>query len=286
MGFISVFAGSIALLLPVAIDEAKVLKSNIPGYSAHFKFMAMDVQKKAENKYPALKEKQIIDNSVAKVQKAVENETAKLPQYILNAFSLFSLLVLIPVLTLFMLLTGDGLFNTLFEIVPPKFIETTMGLIYEADSMLGRYLRGQLIETAFVGTLSIVGLMILKVDYAVIIGSLAGFGNMVPYLGPFVGLVLALLVGVVKYQTVAIVVKILILFAIIQFLDNNFVQPVVLGGSVDISPVPMVFALMAGGQLFGLLGMIFAVPAAGVLKTIFKIFFKPPRVQLKERLII
>jgi predicted PurR-regulated permease PerM len=168
-----------------------------------------------------------------------------------------------------MLLGANKSINAVAAFFPASYIETVLSIIYEMDAVLGRFIRGWLTEAFFVGIMSIIFLKILGVNFALVIGIVAGIANMIPYIGPFIGLVLALVVGVVQFQTFAIVVKIVIAYAVIQFLDNNFVQPLVIGRNVNLGPVTMVFAMLAGGQFFGFLGVIFAVPVTAITKTVF-----------------
>jgi predicted PurR-regulated permease PerM len=187
----------------------------------------------------------------------------------MSIFSISSIIILIPMLVIFMLLSGNKSINETINFFPSKYIETMLSVIYEIDSILGRFIRGQLIEAAFVGVMSIVCLHLLGINFSLTIGIITGFMNMIPCLGPFVGLFLALIVGVIQFQTAAIAVKIIILYAVIQFLDNSFVQPFVIGHSVNLGLVLILFIMLAGGQIFGFLGVVFAVPVTAILKTVF-----------------
>ncbi|MDR0486045.1 MAG: AI-2E family transporter, partial [Elusimicrobiota bacterium] len=144
-----------------------------------------------------------------------------------------------------------------------------LSIIYEINSVLGKYIRGQLIEAAFVGTMGVLVLSFLDINFALLIGITAGFANFIPYVGPAVGLILASITGLVQYQDIFILFKIIPAFLIIQFLDNNIVQPLAIGHNVNLSPVTMVFAMLAAAQVFGFFGILFAVPTAAILKTIF-----------------
>ena len=272
--FFTVFATAIAVLAPRLVDEAIVLKNNSSHYISETKRIAVDVQKKIEQRYPFVREKGIIDAGITRGQKLVQEEIARVPAHLLDVFSIFSVIILIPILTFFMLLSGSRLFDRVLTYIPSRYVETGLGMVYEAESVLGKYIRGQMIETSAVGIMSITGLMVLGIDYAILIGIFAGFANMIPYLGPPLGAVAAVLVGIIKFQSFIVVVKIIILFWIIQFIDNHFIQPVVIGGGVNLSPVVMIFSLMAGAKFFGIMGLIFAVPVAGIIKVLLKILLK------------
>lgn len=268
--FFTVFVGTLIILVPRLIDEVAVLKTNLPQYFAHTKSVVIDFQQRIERKYPAFKERAIVDNIIHKIQQMLENEIAKIPSYLFGVFALFSLIILIPVLTFFMLLSGEKIFNSIIELIPSRYLETGLGLVYEIDSIIGKYIRGQMIATSTVGFLSIIGLFILGIDYAVLIGVAAGFANLIPYVGPSVGAILAGIVGIIKFQTATIVIKIIVLFVVIQLIDNNITQPLLVGGKVNLPPIVMIFSLMVGAQFFGLPGMVVAVPTAAIIKVILR----------------
>lgn len=285
--FIAVFVGALLILLPRVVDEFSVLKNNIPRYTLQIKQAALNLQKIAEKKYPLIKEKSLIDNTVDKLQKVLEEETAKIPAILLGFFSLFSLAVLIPVLTFFILLSGGKFFDLLIELIPTDYVETSLGLIYEIDSVLGKYIRGLMIETTLVAGLTILGLLVLDVDYAVIVGIVAGLANLIPYVGPVAGGLLAVTLGLIKFQSAAIVIQIIVLFLIIHIVDADIVQPVVIGRGVNIPAILIIFSLMLGAKFFGLIGMVFAVPSAAVIKVTLKtLLFKKTSVFDSEKPII
>jgi len=168
-----------------------------------------------------------------------------------------------------MLLGGNKNVDTIVDIAPPSAVETILSVFYEIDSVLGKFIRGQLIEASFVGLMSVVSLSVIGVNFAIIIGIAAGLANMIPYMGPFIGFSFAMIVALVQFHSFIAVVKVALIFIAIQFLDNNFVQPLVVGRTVNLSPVAMIFAMLAGAQVFGFLGIVFAVPVAAMIKTVF-----------------
>ena len=153
-------------------------------------------------------------------------------------------------------------------------METILSILYQIDAIFGRYIRGQIIEAFFVGSMSALSLGLLGVNFALLIGIIAGIANLIPYLGPIVGLTLAVVLGAVQYQTFAIVIKIVIVYAIIKFLDDNFIQPLIVWHNVNLGPVSMVFAMLAGGHVFGFFGIVFAVPVAAIFKSVFVMLVK------------
>ncbi|MDR0723852.1 MAG: AI-2E family transporter [Endomicrobium sp.] len=274
----SVLIGLLFILIPLLINEWDKLKDSFPEYYEYISNYLIIVKNKLENSLPILKRYDLYNVVLIKIKEFVILEAQKIPNYLANMFSLFSAIVLVPMLVLFMLFGANRGINSLISISPSKHIETMLSIVYEMEMVFGRFIRGQLIEAFFVGVMSIICLSIIGVNFALIIGIVAGIANIIPYLGPFVGLFIALLVGIFQFHTVGIVIKIVIAYAIIQFLDNNFVQPLVVGRNVNLGPVTMVFAMLAGAQIFGFLGIIFAVPVAAIIKTIFVMFVQKYRV--------
>ncbi|MCA6079437.1 MAG: AI-2E family transporter [Endomicrobium sp.] len=262
------------IFIPLLISEIEKFKSSSSDYYKYFLNYFGAIRAKIEMTIPAIKSYNISSMVIEKIHSFIVSTVQQLPAYLMNIFSVFSIIVLIPMLVFFMLLGGDKSVNAALNFLPSKYIETVLSVVYEVDAVLGRFVRGQLIEAFFVGIASVIFLSVLGVNFALIIGTIAGFANIIPYLGPFVGLVLALAVGVVQFQTFAIAVKITIVYALIQFLDNNLVQPLVVGYKLNLGPVAMVFAMLSGGQIFGFLGMIFAVPVIAVIKMIFIMFIQ------------
>ncbi|OGS19999.1 MAG: hypothetical protein A2252_01760 [Elusimicrobia bacterium RIFOXYA2_FULL_39_19] len=272
--FLIVFLGSAVLLLPQIFREVSVLSSNIPEYTRNIKGSIYSLQLNIENKYPIIKQKGIIDDSLKNAESFLNEKTAQIPQYLAEAFSMLSLFVLIPFITFFFLLEGRTGIDFVFQKIPSRYTETILSLICEIDEVLGNFFRGQFIESSCVGVLSMIGLLILGVDYAVIIGIIAGLANMIPYLGPFAGTVPALIVGFIKFQNISIMIKIIAMFSIVQFIDNNIIQPIILSHGVNLHPVTVIFSIMAGAQVAGVIGMFLAVPVVCIIKATFLIIVR------------
>jgi predicted PurR-regulated permease PerM len=265
----AVITVALIFFIPWLLEEIDKFRVNLPSYQKYLANYVELTKIKIETAIPVIKDYSVSDVFITKVQNILQSLAGKAPAYVFNVFSIVSIVVLVPMLAFFMLLGGKKSINMLVEIAPSSYVETILSVIYEMDLVLGKFIRGQLIEAAFVGTMAACALAVLGLNFALIIGLTAGIANMIPYLGPFVGLVFAAIVGAVQFQSALAVIKIAAVFAVIQFLDNNFVQPFVIGRNVDLGPVTMIFAMLAGAQVFGFLGVVFAVPVAAIIKTIF-----------------
>jgi predicted PurR-regulated permease PerM len=151
-------------------------------------------------------------------------------------------------------------------LIPNRYFEMVLNVIHKIDQQLGWYLRGQFTEAFVVGLLSVTALWLLDVQYFIIIGVFAGLANLIPYIGPVAGAVPAIIVTLVNGSSPIRLLYIVIAFTIVQIIDNVVLQPLVLSKSVNLHPLIIVFAVLIGGQFFGVLGMLLAVPAAGIMK--------------------
>jgi predicted PurR-regulated permease PerM len=266
---IALLAVILIIFIPLLTNELERFKISVSDYYEYFSNYLYIIKDRVETSVPVIKRYDISNIVITKIRDFALSKAHQIPGYLMGIFSVFSIIILIPMLVLSMLLGGNKSINTAVAFFPANYIETVLSIIYEMDAVLGRFIRGQLMEASFVGIMSIIFLSILGVNFALIIGLATGIANMIPYFGPFVGLILALVVGVIQFQTFSIVVKIVIVYAIIRFLDNNFVQPLVIGRNVNLGPIMMVFAMLAGGQIFGFLGVIFAIPVMAIIKTVF-----------------
>jgi predicted PurR-regulated permease PerM len=257
------------IFIPLIINEVGKFKISIYDYYEYILNYMSIVKGKIELNVPILKRYDVSNVIITEFRDFVFSMTQQIPNYLINIFSIFSIIILVPLLALFMLLGGNKGINLAISFFPAEYIETILSIIYEIDAVFGRFIRGRLVETSFVCIMYTIFLRIIGVNFALIIGIVAGIANIIPYSGPSVGLILAIIVGVIQFKTFIIIVKIIAVYAIIQFLDNNLVQPFVICRNVNLGPVMMVFATLAGGKIFGLLGVVFAVPVTAILKTVF-----------------
>ncbi|MFA9378455.1 MAG: AI-2E family transporter [Lachnotalea sp.] len=135
------------------------------------------------------------------------------------------------------------------------------------NTTFSNYIKGQLLDACIVGILSAIALTIIGVDYALIIGIIAGICNMIPYVGPLVGTVLAAIMGLLSGQPIMILWAI-IAMVVVQQIDNNFLAPKIVGDSVGLHPVFTMLAIVIGGNVGGLIGMLVAVPLTASFKVL------------------
>ncbi len=205
-------------------------------------------------------------NIEEKVKNTMSLLTDELLSLLANLVSVISYVVIIPFVIFFLLKDGRKMKKSFIQLIPNRYFEMILNVIHKIDQQLGWYLRGQFTEAFVVGLLSVLALWLLNVEYFIIIGIFAGLANLIPYIGPVAGAIPAIIVTIINGGSPVNILYIIIAFSIVQLIDNILLQPLVLSKSVNLHPLIIVFAVLIGGQFFGVLGMLLAVPAAGIIK--------------------
>jgi predicted PurR-regulated permease PerM len=173
-------------------------------------------------------------------------------------------LALLPVVTFYFMRDWDQMIGRLRALLPRHVEPTVSRLARESDLVLGAFLRGQLAVMLLLGLIYSVGLWLVGLDLALLIGIIAGLVSFVPYLGVIVGGGMALIAAAIQYQDFMHPLLVLGVFVLGQFLEGFLLTPKIVGDSVGLHPVAVIFAILAGGTLFGFLGVLLALPVAAV----------------------
>ena len=174
-------------------------------------------------------------------------------------------LALIPVVSFYLMRDWDTIVAYIRDMLPRNSEQTAIRLFTESDEVLSAFLRGQLLVMALLGAIYSIGLMIVGLELALLIGMLAGLASIVPYLGFIVGITAASIAAVIQYQEFYPLLYILIVFGIGQAMEGMVLTPLLVGDRIGLHPVAVIFAILAGGQLFGFTGILLALPVAAVV---------------------
>jgi predicted PurR-regulated permease PerM len=177
-------------------------------------------------------------------------------------------LVLIPVVTFYLMRDWDILVEGIRTLIPPQVEPTVSRLAAEINDVLGAFIRGQLIVMGALALIYVLGLWLVGLDLAFIIGLSAGLLSIVPYLGTFLGVIAAVIAAMFQFQDVFHTAMVLLVFAVGQSLEGMVLTPKLVGDRVGLHPVAVIFAVLAGGQLFGFLGVLLALPVASALNVL------------------
>ncbi len=174
-------------------------------------------------------------------------------------------LVLIPVVTFYLLRDWGSLVEYLRELLPRSAEPRVSRLVTDCDEVLGTFMRGQLSVMLALSTIYIIGLWMVGLDLAFLIGLLAGVVSFVPYLGLIVGIVVAGVASVVQVHDFSLLLLVIVVFGVGQLLEGFVLTPWLVGERIGLHPVMVIFSVMAGGQLFGFFGILLALPVSAVL---------------------
>jgi predicted PurR-regulated permease PerM len=179
-------------------------------------------------------------------------------------------LLLVPVVTFYLLRDWDVLVARVRELLPRAIEPTVSSLAQQSDSVLGSFLRGQLSVMLALGTIYSVGLALVGIDLALLIGMIAGLVSFIPYLGAIVGVGAGLIAALVQHGDWMHVFLVLAVFGIGQTIESFVLTPWLVGDRIGMHPVAVIFAIMAGGQLFGFLGVLMALPVAAIVMVLLR----------------
>jgi predicted PurR-regulated permease PerM len=143
-------------------------------------------------------------------------------------------------------------------------------LASEMDEVLGHFLRGQLLVMLSLGLIYSVGLWVVGLNVALVVGMIAGLASVVPYLGFIIGIVSAIVAALVQFGDITSLIGVVIVFGIGQALESMVLTPMLVGDKIGLHPVAVIFAIMAGGQLFGFVGVLVALPVAAMIMVLLR----------------
>jgi predicted PurR-regulated permease PerM len=173
--------------------------------------------------------------------------------------------VLVPVALFYLLVDWDHFVARILELVPPSMRASVDSFTEEADSVLGQYLRGQLLVMVIMAIFYAIGLALFGLDLALPIGIFTGLAMFIPYVGFGIGLLLAVLAGLLQFASIKALVMVAVVYGIGQLIESLYLTPRLVGERIGLHPLAVIFALLAFGQIFGFVGVLIALPASAVL---------------------
>lgn len=181
-------------------------------------------------------------------------------------------LALLPILAYYFLRDWDKLVERVASLIPRNHIATVSRLAKESNEVLGAFIRGQIVVMIALGVVYAAGLSLVGLNLGLLIGLVAGLISFIPYLGATTGVVLAVLAALVQAQGIDLQLLVLVgvVFTVGQLLESYVLTPRIVGDKIGLHPVAVIFAVMAGGQLFGFLGMLLALPAAAIINVLLR----------------
>ena len=280
--FTTVVAAGLLVLVPMLLHEVVSLVTNIPVFVEWLQKTTSPLLMKYFNVDP-------FAISVADLRQRLATnwrEAGGIASYVLShmtasGFALVSWLVnaaLIPVVAFYLLRDWDRMVAAIHRLIPREFQDPVVTVAKDCDEVLSAFIRGQLLIMLLLGCIYALGLTIVGINLAILIGMLAGLASIVPYLGFATGIVAATVAALFQFHDVPHVIYVAIVFGIGQVLEATVLTPLLVGDRIGMHPVAVIFAVLAGGQLFGFTGVLLALPVAAVIM----VFLRHAHARYKE----
>ena len=266
------------LLGPGMLAEGAALMDRLPALARQIDFGLNAVVRDLAESAPAVR--RLLPEGGDWVQRFVLNRGLGEPGDLFEQMGhLFLLAILVPFFAFFMLRDMHRLIALAMDRLPPQHVETSVAVWREINGVIGRYIRGLVLDGLVVGALATLGLWAARVPYPLVLGAFAGFANVVPFVGPLLSAAAAgLVVVMTPGQGLAGVGRVALLFLVIKVLDDTIIQPFTIGRSLHLHPALLLGSVVVGNHALGVLGMIIAVPVAMVLQETVRLLFEHRRV--------
>ena len=258
-------------VIPKSVREMKKLGTNFPYYVDELVKMVERFTSNLTNVVgelpPAFKG---IEDSFLQAVKSLETIIgSSVKTFFTKIFDIASKavsIVLTPILMYYFLVDKDDFKKMIEKAIPRKYKEDVLNLAKTIDGSLILFIRGRLIMSVYIAVATTILLLIMRVEFAFVIGFITGLFDIVPYIGPFIGYLPAVFFGALSSPTKAIWIS--IFFVLIQWIENNILAPVIIGDNMGFHPMVILLSIIIGGGVFGVFGMILSVPAVATIKIV------------------
>ncbi|ORE96838.1 AI-2E family transporter [Aurantimonas sp. 22II-16-19i] len=267
--FVVIFTGVIVILVPVIANQIGGFAARVPEYVDRLQVILESIRTSSIGWLLPEGEanlKQDLGKLVSEGSGIISAFIASLWSSSLAVVNFVSLFVVTPVVAFYMLLDWDRMVDKIDEWIPRQHVDTVRRLARDIDRSVAGFLRGQGSLCLILGTFYGVGLSLVGLNFGLLIGLFAGLVSFIPYVGSISGLVLSVGVALVQFWPEwPWIVAVAAVFFVGQFIEGNILQPKLVGASVGLHPVWLMFALLAFGAMFGFVGLLIAVPSAAAV---------------------
>lgn len=270
-----IITGIVLLTAPLIEAQIKDLVSSFPAYVAELGTVITNwLQNSFLGPYYDEGYNWVVDN--------FGNLPSVVGEYLINAFegvqsvastvtNVVVTLVTFPIILFFLLKDGKRFKEYFLKLLPPVFRKDINQILHNMDTQVGSYIQGQIIVATCIGIMLYFGYLIIGLDYAITLAVIAAVTSVVPYLGPTIAITPALVIAIV--HSPFMLVKMIIVWIVVQFLEGNFVSPNIMGHTMKVHPLTIIIVLLVAGNLFGIVGVILGIPGYAILKVLVQYLF-------------
>ncbi|WP_373188407.1 AI-2E family transporter [Halopseudomonas sp.] len=268
-GVTAVFAVLLLILIPLLINEIGILRERIPAMVTWFNQTALPwFESRLDVDVSSFRLESVTDTIRENLGKTGGMVGMILQQATRSTMALLTWLVnlaMIPVVAFYLMRDWKEIMQRIRGLLPRQHEGLAVELVRDCDEVLSSFIRGQLLVMLCLGIIYSLGLWMLGLELALLIGMIAGLASIVPYLGFVVGVGAALIAAIFQYGDLFHLVAVVAVFGLGQVIESTVLVPLLVGDRIGLHPVAVIFAVLAGGQLFGFVGILLALPIAAVL---------------------
>ena len=265
---IIIITGVTNIILRPLVVQVNLLAANFNNLVAQTAALAAHLENEQTQFYIPDQVKAIINDAFVKIGNYGADGVSSLIKSVFVIAGTVVEFFVVPFITFYFMKDGGRMIHSFVRLYPEGYQSQLNEVFKEIQLVLSRYIRGQIIMSCIIAVLTFVGMWIMGVPYPMVIALLAAITEWIPIVGPIVGAIPAILLGATVDLTLS--AKVLVFYIVIQQIDSHLIMPQVMGAVISLHPVVIVIALLIGGTLFGVAGMILTVPVTAVLQIICK----------------
>ncbi|OMF25816.1 AI-2E family transporter [Paenibacillus sp. FSL H8-0548] len=267
-------AGLITILLvaviPLLSDQAVSFVNNFPKYGEQLRHIFEDFMGSAGflqvQEWFNLNPAELTGNITEKATSLLNSTLLSLGSFVGALKEIVLAILLLPFILFYLLKDGKHLPQAIVRFLPGQVQPQTKRIMAEMNGQISSYIRGQIIVSFCIGILLYIGYLIIGLEYSLVLALVAACTSIIPYLGPAIAITPALVVAMVTSPVMLL--KMIIIWTIVQFIEGKFISPQIMGKSLRVHPITIIFVILTAGNLFGLVGIVLAVPGYAVIKVV------------------
>jgi predicted PurR-regulated permease PerM len=248
--------------IPAFITQIKDLAENLPTFADQYRIWLQSVQNQTSEWPMGIHER--IEDGIVSFEKRFETILSNVLTNMVNILNSIFVIAIIPFIAFYMLKDINVIKKAAWYITPRKWRQQGILFLRDVNQSLGSYIRGQLFVCVIIGSISTILFWIIDMKYPLLLGFIIGVTNVIPYFGPVIGAIPAVIIAATV--SVKMVIFVVIIIFGLQFLEGNILSPLIVGKSLHMHPLMIMLALLAGGEVAGVVGLILAVPILAIIK--------------------
>ncbi|NIK79266.1 putative PurR-regulated permease PerM [Paenibacillus castaneae] len=260
----------LVLVIPILSDQLTSFINNLPTYGEQLRIEFMQfIDSSSFNQIQQwfnLNSTELTGKITEKISTVLNGTLSSLGTFVGALKDIVLAIVTLPFILFYMLKDGKQLPQAIVSFLPAKLQPKTKRIMAEMNNQISSYIRGQIIVSFCIGFLLYIGYLVIGLEYSLVLALAAACTSIIPYLGPAIAITPALVVAMVTSPVMLL--KMIVIWTIVQLIEGKFISPQIMGKSLQIHPITIIFVILTAGNLFGLVGIVLAVPGYAVLKVV------------------